>query len=166
MGLRGLDVPVTIVGSKTEGKNCGMDVQEKNINSATYSYAPITFLNLNAKGFSDYADGIEADIDITTYGSKTDNENVQYFSRVFPMPFCDWGATNRDLALHETVLQICGMSVLDGKGSSESAAMKPAKLEMAGSMTRAGEPLKLEHKRKVFGATLREEERVRMSLEE
>ena len=197
VGLRGLDVPVTIVGGKTEGKNCGMDVEEMTINSVTYSYAPITFLNYNAKGFNDYADGIEPDIDIRSYADKSDNKEVQYFANVFPMPFCDWGVTNRDLALYETVLQICGKSVLDsdygkddedeggenGDGENgesgesgensegesndggESAALKLPKLQMASSMTRAGEPLRLQHKRKVFGATISAEERERLSVE-
>ena len=163
VGLEGLDVPVTVVGAKTEGKNCGMDVIDKTFGSVTYSYAPITFLNLNAKGFNDYGDGIEADIDINSYMNKSSREEIQYFARTFPMPTGDWGVTKKDLALFETVMQICGKSVLD---SEQTAAMKPGKLEVASSMTRAGEPLKLEHQRKVFGATLKAEERERMRADE
>ncbi len=162
-GLRGLDVPVTVVGARTEGKNCGMDVIDKTFGSATYSYAPITFLNLNAKGFNDYGDGFEADIDIASYVSKSSSEEIQYFARTFPMPTGDWGVTSKDLALFEAVLQICGTSVLD---SEKAAAMKPGKLELASSKTRAGEPLKLEHQRKVFGATLKADERERMRADE
>ena len=163
VGLEGLDVPVTVVGAKTEGKNCGMDVIDKTFGSVTYSYAPITFLNLNAKGFNDYGDGIEADIDINSYMNKSSREEIQYFARTFPMPTGDWGVTKKDLALFETVMQICGKSVLD---SEQTAAMKPGKLEVANSMTRAGEPLKLEHQRKVFGATLKADERERMRADE
>lgn len=163
VGLDGLDVPVTVVGARTEGKNCGMDVIEKTFGSTTYSYAPITFLNLNAKGFNDYGEGIEPDIDINSYMSKSSREEIQYFARTFPMPTGDWGVTKKDLALFETVMQICGKSVLD---TEQSAAMQPGKLEVATSMTRAGEPLKLEHKRRVFGATLTADERERMRADE
>jgi C-terminal processing protease CtpA/Prc len=163
VGLDGLDVPVTVVGARTEGKNCGMDVIEKTFGSTTYSYAPITFLNLNAKGFNDYGEGIEPDIDINSYMSKSSREEIQYFARTFPMPTGDWGVTKKDLALFETVMQICGKSVLD---TEQSAVMQPGKLEVATSMTRAGEPLKLEHKRRVFGATLTADERERMRADE
>ena len=163
VGLDGLDVPVTVVGARTEGKNCGMDVIEKTFGSTTYSYAPITFLNLNAKGFNDYGEGIEPDIDINSYMSKSSREEIQYFARTFPMPTGDWGVTKKDLALFETVMQICGKSVLD---TEQSAAMQPGKLELASSKTRAGEPLKLEHKRRVFGATLTADERERMRADE
>ena len=163
VGLDGLDVPVTVVGARTEGMNGGMDVIEKTFGSTTYSYAPITFLNLNAKGFTDYGEGIEPDIDINSYMSKSSREEIQYFARTFPMPTGDWGVTKKDLALFETVMQICGKSVLD---TEQSAAMQPGKLEVATSMTRAGEPLKLEHKRRVFGATLTADERERMRADE
>ena len=162
-GLRGLDVPVTVVGARTEGKNCGMDVIDKTFGSATYSYAPITFLNLNAKGFNDYGDGFEADIDIASYASKSSREEIQYFAQAFPLPTGNWGVTGKDLALFETVMQICGTSVL---ASETAAAMKPGKLELASSKTRAGGPIKLEHQRKVFGATLKADERERMRAEE
>lgn len=158
MGLRGLDIPVTLVGAKTEGKNCGMDVMEKTIGSATYEYAPITFINVNAKGFSEYGEGIDPDIDINSYMNKSTDENVQYFARVYPMPCGEWGATNKDLALMETVMKICGKSVLDKESASaEFTAMK--RPEVAQSATRAGEPIKLQPKRKVFGAMLRQSER-------
>ena len=163
VGLRGLDVPVTVVGGKTEGKNCGMDVINKTIGSATYSYAPITFLNFNAKGFNDYADGIEPDIDINDYAEKSDDESIQYFASIYPMPSGAWGACQTDLALYEAVMNVCGQSVLNI--DSEEAAMKPLKLRLAQMSTRAGEPMKLHQKRKVFGATLTADERERMRKE-
>lgn len=164
-GLRGLDIPVTLVGIKTEGKNCGMDVMEKTIGSAKYSYAPITFINLNAKGFYEYADGFEADIDIPSYASKTSNESIQYFSQAYPMPFASWGVVNKDLALMEAVMNIHGKSVLDESNEGEArGAMKPQReLNVAKSATRAGEPMKLERDRKVFGMTLTEQERKSLS---
>ena len=164
VGLRGLDVPVTVVGGKTEGKNCGMDVVKKTIGSATYSYAPITFLNLNAKGFNDYADGIDPDIDINSYEQKSSDEAIQYFARTYPMPFGAWGACQTDIALYEAVMNICGKSLLDKEAAS--AAMKPRTLNVAQVATRGGEPVKLQQNRRVFGATLTAEERERMRNEE
>ena len=164
VGLRGLDVPVTVIGGKTEGKNCGMDVVKKTIGSATYSYAPITFLNLNAKGFNDYADGIDPDIDINSYEQKSSDEAIQYFARTYPMPFGAWGACKTDIALYEAVMNICGKSLLDKEAAS--AAMKPRTLNVAQVATRGGEPVKLQQNRRVFGATLTAEERERMRNEE
>ena len=61
VGLRGLDVDVTVVGNNTEGKNVGMDVMSKYIDGYDYVFAPITFQIYNAKGFTDYSQGIRAD---------------------------------------------------------------------------------------------------------
>ena len=163
VGLQGLDVPVTVVGGKTEGKNCGMDVMEKTINSVTYSYAPITFLNLNAKGFNDYADGLEPTIDIASYEKKSNDEAIQYFARTFPMPSGDWGVYSTDIALYESMMNICGKSLLDKEDNGESSAYAARRFDVAKSATRAGESMKMERKSRVFGATLTAEERERMS---
>ena len=61
VGLRGLDVKVTVVGGDTEGKNVGMDVMRKYIDGYNYTFAPISFQIYNAKGFTDYSHGIAAD---------------------------------------------------------------------------------------------------------
>ena len=61
VGLRGLDVGVTVVGGNTEGKNVGMDVMSKYIDGYNYTFAPITFQIYNAKGFTEYSQGIPAD---------------------------------------------------------------------------------------------------------
>ncbi len=60
-GLRGLDVAVSVIGSTTEGKNVGMDVMSKHIDGYDYTFAPITFQIYNAKGYTDYQNGIRAD---------------------------------------------------------------------------------------------------------
>lgn len=82
MGLRGLDIPVTLVGDTTQGKNCGMDVTIRDVGSVTVEYAPITFMCLNAKGFGDWGDGIPADVDV-----KSLDEN-------YPLPRVPWGYDN------------------------------------------------------------------------
>lgn len=63
-GMRGLDVKVVLIGTKTEGKNVGMNVQQKTIGDYDYTFAPISFQIYNAKEFSDYASGFTPDYTI------------------------------------------------------------------------------------------------------
>ena len=120
-GLRGLDVPVTIIGSRTEGKNCGMDVEPRTIDRYDYEFAPITFLNYNAKDFNDYADGFEADVDIATYFKDDANQSHVNNASMFPMPLAPWGMASYDIALMETMMRITG-----GTFKTETAESAPA----------------------------------------
>lgn len=127
VGLQGLDVPVEIIGTTTRGKNCGMLVTEKTFGSYNYIFAPITFIHANAKGFSDYGEGIKADVDIAEYYydtslSESMHSHCEYFMYGIPTPLADWGNYHYDLALAEAVNRICkGKSILDKSyGQSES----------------------------------------------
>ena len=113
-GLRGLDVPVTIIGTRTEGKNCGMDVMVRTIDRYDYEFAPITFLNYNAKDFNDYADGFEADVDMTTYFADDADKNHVQNAKMFPMPQAPWGMATYDLALHEAMTRVTGGTLKTG----------------------------------------------------
>ncbi len=70
-GLRGLDIEVILVGQKTEGKNVGMEVissispeySEYDFGDYAYEFAPITFYNVNAKGFNDFHAGFTTDFE-------------------------------------------------------------------------------------------------------
>lgn len=71
-GLRGIDIPVYVVGQTTEGKNVGMEVSLSNDpqfsdykfeENMVYEFAPITFRNLNAKGESNFTDGFTPDFE-------------------------------------------------------------------------------------------------------
>lgn len=84
-GLRGLDIPVKLVGNRTEGKNCGMDVTYRTINGTHLEYAPITFMCFNAKGFGEFGDGIEPDIDVSVENS------LDLTDKNYPLPRCAWG---------------------------------------------------------------------------
>ncbi len=164
-GLEGLDVEVKMVGKKTEGKNCGMDViSNYTIGTNIYEYAPITFINQNGKGDSNYADGITPSVNLQKYVLLSGEENsVQRACRIFPAPDADWADVQRDLALYEAALQICGYSILENGGGSGAVAkgFKP----VGGAVTRAGgrslstveTPDVL--RSKVVGATLTAEER-------
>lgn len=85
-GLRGLDIPVKLVGNRTEGKNCGMDVTYRTINGTHLEYAPITFMCFNAKGFGEFGEGIKPDIDVSTENS------LDLTDKNYPLPRCAWGA--------------------------------------------------------------------------
>ena len=93
MGLRGLDIPVTIVGDTTQGKNCGMDVTIREIGSVIVEYAPITFMCFNAKGVGDWGDGIAADF------------NVKSLDEYYPLPRVPWGSAYvmEDVALRKAL---------------------------------------------------------------
>lgn len=55
--LRGIDFPVHLYGSRTAGKNVGMEVRQLTAGGRHFEFAPITFRCTNAKGEGDYADG-------------------------------------------------------------------------------------------------------------
>lgn len=156
MGLRGLDVPVTTVGTRTEGKNCGMDVMERTFDGYKYTFAPITFLIFNAKGDNDYSDGIAADVDMEHFASDAANSSVKQLARLYPMPMAEWGDYEGDIALLETVMQIGGGTLFDLPASTESVLR-------ATPVTRSGETMRrasLEPIRRTSGATLTEQERI------
>lgn len=62
-GLRGLDIQVNLIGTTTQGKNCGMEGWQKRAGNYTFILYPITFYCENAKGFRDYANGFAPDLE-------------------------------------------------------------------------------------------------------
>ncbi len=122
VGLRGLDVEVELVGNITEGKNCGMRVtyypgpsdDEFDSEGYRYTFAPITFMIENGKGFSDYGDGITPEHYLREKSKdKNLSKDLRSACGYFPVPEVAWGDVTRDVALCETVLQICGESLFD-----------------------------------------------------
>ena len=106
MGLRGLDFPVMLIGSQTEGKNCGMDVTTRTISNTTVEFAPITFMCFNAKGNGDWGEGIVPDIDLTT----EDNE-YGVCDKNYPLPRTTWGDYQHDIALATALAKLTGKSL-------------------------------------------------------
>ena len=172
-GLEGLDVPVHIVGKTTNGKNCGMDVMEKTFGSHIYTYAPITFMNFNAKGDNDYADGIKPQVNFDDYYNESNIQSSYqtYQCYVFPMPMNEWAEMNftpsenggisisGDFALCETVLRIGGRTMLKS-GTSAALQFKPTEM----MTTRAAEAkmvydANIIPQNRAYGATLTEAER-------
>lgn len=106
MGLRGLDFPVRLIGSTTEGKNCGMDVTHKRINGKDLEYAPITFMCFNAKGFGDWGEGIVPDVDLTA-----ESNEYSVYDKYYPLPYTEWGDLKRDIGLAVAVADITGQKI-------------------------------------------------------
>lgn len=104
-GLRGLDIPVTLIGSTTEGKNCGMDVTRRTIEGTYLEYAPITFMCYNAKGFGAWGEGLVPDIDLTAKNS------IGVSDEHYPIPRAAWGDINHDIALAAAVASVTGRRV-------------------------------------------------------
>ena len=171
-GLRGLGVEVILIGTTTEGKNCGMDVTQYTNKGVTYEYAPITFMNFNATSYEqylagqpyfDYPEGIEADSDMEYFAANAKDDVVKTLADFFPIPMEPWGESSQDVALIEALMQIQGKTLLTFVSESANAH-KTIDLQSAhkvGGMTRAGkiELPTLERKFK-GGATLTEQERI------
>lgn len=162
-GLRGLDVPVTIVGTRTEGKNCGMDVMKRTIGGYEYTFAPITFLIYNAKGDNDYSNGIEADADMEMFAESAPNESVRQMAYLYPMPMTQCGDFAGDIALLETVMRIDGRTLFDLPADSgdEQGLLRTQPVTRG---TEAVRRASLEPLRRPSGATLTERERMKLEV--
>ncbi len=113
MGLRGLDFPVTLIGSQTEGKNCGMDVTRKTIGGKSLEFAPITFMCFNAKGNGDWGEGIVPDVDL-----KDENNDFGLYDVNYPLPRADWGDEHYDIALAVAIAKITGKRLVATRAST------------------------------------------------
>ena len=93
----------------------------RTIDRYDYEFAPITFLNYNAKGFNEFSDGFEPDVDIATYFKDDANQSHVNNASMFPMPLAPWGMASYDIALMETMMRITG-----GTFKTETAEPAPA----------------------------------------
>ena len=127
-GLRGIDFPVTLLGSRTEGKNVGMTTTQTVHNNVQYLFSPITFRVSNAKGFGDYPDGFVPDVMVN-------NQNSSYaddIDNVFPYSFGDWGHMGFNKALHLAYEDIIGTSAQSAPMAVSSFAEEASVLEFTG----------------------------------
>ena len=84
-----VNFPVTLIGSRTEGKNVGMEVSYINYGTRRFEFAPITYWGLNADGTKGPADGF-----IPEGVNLLNNQNSSYDDdviNIFPYTFGDWG---------------------------------------------------------------------------
>lgn len=127
-GLRGIDYPVYLYGSRTEGKNVGMTTTQTTYEGVRYLFSPITFRVSNAKGFGDYPDGFEPDVMVN-------NQNSSYaddIDNIFPYSFGDWGDMAFNKALHLAYLDIIGQSETRVSSAPMSVGFTPVPLESTG----------------------------------
>jgi hypothetical protein len=120
--LKGIGYDVRTIGSCTEGKNVGMTVSEKVIGGRKFQFSPVTFRLENAKGWSDYADGIIPDAVVNNDNGVIDDD----YDYLFPYSFADWGDLEHRSAFQVAVLDIIGYT---GEASL-SAVRKKSMLPM------------------------------------
>jgi len=84
--LCGFDLEVRLVGTRTNGKNVGMEgFVDYDVAGEKYTFMPITFYSENAKGFRDYSDGFVPDVtydDSNFYPGDFATQDDAYFSIV------------------------------------------------------------------------------------
>ena len=129
-GLKGVDFPVTLIGSQSEGKNVGMVVTQEVYNGRRFEFAPITYRGLNAKNEYGPKDGFKPDP-----GNLLNNQNSNYrddVDNMFPYAFGDWGNFDFNIALYCCFCDIVGLDRPDyGAVKSDSGSpMKAQALQM------------------------------------
>lgn len=125
-GLRGVDFPVKLFGSKTEGKNVGMEVQEYKYGNTYYEFAPITFRSFNAKDWGDYSTGIDPDVML----NNQDGDYTNDIDNVYPYAFGDWDNFDFNFALWYALCDIQGVDPTTGKPKSRSGRARMERPQM------------------------------------
>ena len=110
-GLRGIDFPVKLFGSRTEGKNVGMEVQEYKYGNKYYEFAPITFRSFNAKDWGDYASGMDPDVMLNNQNSDYEDD----IDNVFPYAFGDWDNFDFNYPLYWALCDVQGVDPTTGE---------------------------------------------------
>ena len=89
--LRGIGFSVYLYGSRTEGKNVGMEVQILSNGSRTFEFSPITFYPYNAAGFIGFADGFEVDYMVNDQDSDmSSSDDIDYNFPYEPNDWSNW----------------------------------------------------------------------------
>ena len=115
--LRGADMQVIHIGTRTEGKNVGMTLFEKyGLDGYDYEFWPVTFKIYNAKGESDFGDGFTPDYNI-------DEWSAEYYS--------DW----KELGQSDEILTAAAISLISGEQTPANEATRSSGhlLQVAGS---------------------------------
>lgn len=105
--LKGVDFPVILMGSRSEGKNVGMEVTHELYNGRRFEFAPITYWGLNAKDEYAPKDGFMPDA-----GNVFNNQNSSYSDdadNMFPYSFGDWGNFDFNPAFYCCFCDILGI---------------------------------------------------------
>ena len=105
--LKGVDFPVVLIGSQSEGKNVGMEVTHEIYNGRRFEFAPITYWGLNARDEYAPKDGFMPDS-----GNLLNNQNSSYnddLDNMFPYSFGDWGNFDFNIAFYCCFCDIVGI---------------------------------------------------------
>ena len=138
-GLRGIDFPVKLIGSKTEGKNVGMEVQTYKYGDSYYEFAPITFRSFNAKDWGDYANGIDVDVMLNNQNSNYNDD----IDNLFPYAFGDWDNFDFNLPLWYALCDIKGVDPTTGEPvETRSGKIRLKRPEMNGIIRVPSAPVK------------------------
>ncbi len=119
--LRGIDFPVKLIGSSTEGKNVGMNVSQTEYKGRHFQFQPVTFWVRNAKDFGDYAEGFKPDEYVNNDNASTDDD----VDNVFPYSFSDWGNMDYNIALQWAYCDITGKDRWTTEPKTKSSLSAP-----------------------------------------
>lgn len=135
-GLRGVDFPVTLIGSRSEGKNVGMVVTQEVYNGRRFEFAPITYRGLNARDERAPADGFEPDT-----GNMLNNQDSNYQNDVdnmFPYSFGDWGNFDFNIPLYCCFCDILGIDRPNYGNTKSADGIKVQALQLQNSIQPLG----------------------------
>lgn len=135
-GLRGVDFPVTLIGSRSEGKNVGMVVTQEVYNGRRFEFAPITYRGLNARDERAPADGFEPDA-----GNMLNNQDSNYQNDVdnmFPYSFGDWGNFDFNIPLYCCFCDILGIDRPNYGNTKSADGIKVHALQLQNSIQPLG----------------------------
>lgn len=140
--LKGVDFPVILIGSQSEGKNVGMEVTHEMYNGRRFEFAPITYWGLNAKDEYAPKDGFYPDS-----GNTINNQNGNYkddIDNMFPYSFGDWGNFDFNIPFYCCFCDILGIERPDYQagglksGFSAGNQMKISAREISRNMEPVG----------------------------
>ena len=135
-GLRGVDFPVTLIGSRSEGKNVGMVVTQEVYNGRRFEFAPITYRGLNARDERAPADGFEPDA-----GNMLNNQDSNYQNDVdnmFPYSSGDWGNFDFNIPLYCCFCDILGIDRPNYGNTKSADGIKVQALQLQNSIQPLG----------------------------
>ena len=139
-----VNFPVTLIGSRTEGKNVGMEVSYINYGTRRFEFAPITYWGLNADGTKGPADGF-----LPEGENLLNNQNSSYEDdviNIFPYTFGDWDNFDFNRPFYYIFCDIVGDDrPVDNFGS------QPVKSASGGNMMPGGAPIASTGVKKVPG---------------
>ena len=135
-GLKGVDFPVHLIGSQSEGKNVGMVVTQEMYNGRRFEFAPITYRGLNAKNEYGPKDGFYPDS-----GNTLNNQNSNYqddIDNMFPYSFGDWGNFDFNIALYCCFCDILEIERPDYRATKSGLDKKTQAMQIQNSVSGLG----------------------------